>query len=74
MIVSYIFYFVISFLPGFYCEFDELANVSGPCMAGYYCSGGTIEPNPVNQTYGDICPRGHYCPEGSSAKIACPPG
>ncbi|XP_071958738.1 uncharacterized protein [Antedon mediterranea] len=60
--------------PGYYCQFDELANVSGPCQAGFYCSGSTILPNPVNDTTGDICPQGYYCPEGSSGPEACSPG
>ena len=28
----------------------------------------------VNTTLNDICPAGHYCPEGSVAPIQCPPG
>lgn len=27
-----------------------------------------------NTTLNDICPPGHYCPEGSAAPIQCPPG
>ena len=25
-------------------------------------------------TKGDLCPAGHYCPEGSSSGTPCPPG
>ncbi|XP_070551431.1 multiple epidermal growth factor-like domains protein 6 [Ptychodera flava] len=60
--------------PGYYCLTDELATESGLCMAGYYCNGSTILPNPVNETTGDICPQGHYCPQGSAYPIACEPG
>ncbi|CAH1797039.1 unnamed protein product, partial [Owenia fusiformis] len=60
--------------PGFHCLTDELDAVSGPCQAGYFCNGSTILPNPVDETTGDICPKGHYCPEQSSAPIACDPG
>lgn len=30
--------------------------------------------NPVNETYGDICPKGHYCPQASSYAIPCSEG
>ena len=60
--------------PGRYCLVDELDVVSGDCMAGYYCNGSTILPNPVNETTGDICPKGHYCPQGSAYPITCDPG
>lgn len=60
--------------PGSFCGADKLANVSGPCGAGFYCSGGTIEQRPANKTYGDICPPGHYCEVGSNAPNACREG
>ena len=28
----------------------------------------------LNTTLNDICPPGHYCPEGSASPIQCPPG
>ena len=28
----------------------------------------------LNSTVNDMCPPGHYCPEGSSAPVQCPPG
>jgi hypothetical protein len=28
----------------------------------------------VNTTLNDMCPPGHYCPQGSSSPIQCPPG
>lgn len=43
-------------------------------MAGYYCSGSSTMPNPVNETFGDICPKGHYCEEASQAAVPCPEG
>ena len=33
--------------PGKYCQTDELDAPSGDCMAGHYCSGSTIVPDPV---------------------------
>lgn len=60
--------------PGSYCLHDELGSTSGLCLEGYYCNGSTIVPNPVNDSTGDICPKGHYCPTGSTYPIACEPG
>lgn len=59
---------------GYYRDVDELSSVSGPCDAGYYCSSGSTMPNPVNETFGDICPKGHYCPAASASAIPCPEG
>lgn len=59
---------------GYYCDMDELSAVSGPCTTGYYCSSGSTMPNPVNETFGDICPKGHYCPEASPSAMPCPEG
>ena len=44
------------------------------CVSGYYCNGSSTVSNPVNETYGDICPKGHYCPEASPYPIACSEG
>ena len=57
--------------PGSYCDQDELATVSGDCTAGYYCNGSTVPAQPVNLTTGDICPKGHYCPQKSAYPIPC---
>ena len=59
---------------GYYCETDELSAVTGPCLAGYYCSLASTMPNPVNETFGDICPKGNYCPLASQAPTPCPEG
>lgn len=42
--------------------------------AGYFCSGGSPEPAPVGQIYGDVCEAGHYCPNGTDISVPCPPG
>jgi hypothetical protein len=68
--------------PGSYCDTAGISVVSGPCMAGYYCSGqpygnsdgGADHANPVGQLFGDRCPEGYYCPQGSSQPVACPKG
>ncbi|XP_062816991.1 zonadhesin isoform X2 [Anolis carolinensis] len=60
--------------PGFYCASSELAAPSGPCDAGFYCTGGAIVPNPKDGALGNLCPRGHFCPQGSSSPFPCPAG
>lgn len=60
--------------PGYYCEQDKLDRESGHCAAGYFCNGSTVYSHPVNQTNGDRCPKGHYCPSKSSYPSPCPPG
>lgn len=59
---------------GYYCGMDELSAESGQCLAGYYCNGSSTLQNPVNETFGDICPKGHYCPTASSYPIPCAEG
>ena len=60
--------------PGYYCSDSGLSEVSGPCFAGHYCSGGSSQPNPVGETFGDVCPPGTYCEEGSLSPSLCAPG
>ena len=48
--------------------------VAGQCTQGYYCSGGAITQNPTGESYGDVCPPGHYCPTGTHTPTPCPAG
>jgi len=57
-----------------FCESNGLTEVTGDCLAGYYCTSGAILRNPVDQPYGDLCTAGHYCEEGSAWPQPCPPG
>jgi len=41
---------------------------------GYYCTGGSEEPEPVGKDYGNTCTAGHYCPNGTHTPVPCPPG
>eukprot|EP00752_Nemacystus_decipiens_P010330 g9202.t1 len=59
---------------GKYCGGNALTAVSGNCAAGHYCTSRSIVENPSGQTYGDICPAGHYCEEGSAYPEPCPTG
>ena len=35
---------------------------------------GSSEAEPIQKTYGDLCPEGHYCNIGTSEPNKCPPG
>ncbi|XP_052778533.1 multiple epidermal growth factor-like domains protein 6 [Mya arenaria] len=75
-----------SCIGGFYCGSDNLTSPSGPCGAGHYCTSGALSANPtmlsasqcpagtVHPIVGDVCPIGHYCPEGTDNPIGCPAG
>eukprot|EP01135_Chromosphaera_perkinsii_P006890 Nk52_evm45s621 gene=Nk52_evmTU45s621 len=60
--------------PGMFCASTGLNAVSGQCDAGYVCTGGSKEKNPVGKSYGDVCPAGHYCPVGTHTPVKCPIG
>ncbi|XP_074535628.1 uncharacterized protein LOC141797844 [Halichoeres trimaculatus] len=59
--------------PGFYCT--QGSNTATPRVTG-----DTTSPSPLpddstqGQFHGDVCPAGHYCPEGSAKPSPCPPG
>ena len=47
-------------------HFLGLAAVTGPCAAGYYCSGDAISPlQPALTSTGGPCTTGHYCLQGT---------
>ena len=56
---------------GAYC--DSRSTV-GVCAAGYWCGANATSPEPPEGEYGGRCPPGAYCPAGSPAPVACPPG
>ena len=61
---------------GSYCSKSQLSAVSGSCNAGHYCTSGATVPSPVAAlfSFGDVCPKGNYCPAGSSTYTACGTG
>lgn len=66
--------------PGQYCT-DPLTGLSsGACAGGFYCSGGSWtatprgELNVYGDAIGDVCPQGHFCPNGTDIPLACPVG
>ncbi|XP_055735232.1 keratinocyte proline-rich protein-like [Salvelinus fontinalis] len=56
--------------PGHYCSIEGLASPSGLCAAGFYCPFDFSSTTP----YAFLCPKGHYCPEGSPLALPCPTG
>ncbi|XP_072282810.1 uncharacterized protein [Pyxicephalus adspersus] len=64
-------------LPGMFCRDWASSAVSGPCQAGFFCTAGSLVPNPSgngNESFGGVCPPGHFCPPGTSMPIPCPYG
>ncbi|RUS80924.1 hypothetical protein EGW08_011305, partial [Elysia chlorotica] len=60
--------------PGTYCDVDGLTAPAGNCTPGHYCTLGSDTQSPIGQAYGDYCPSGHYCPEGTGSPVPCPSG
>ncbi|XP_023933458.1 uncharacterized protein LOC106181652, partial [Lingula anatina] len=60
--------------PGMYCQTPGLEAPTGNCSAGFYCTLTSNTSMPTDGVTGNICPLGHYCPEGSTAQQPCPPG
>ncbi|KAH0623289.1 hypothetical protein JD844_031443 [Phrynosoma platyrhinos] len=62
-------------LPGHYCDTPGLTTVRGPCEEGFYCTLGSMVPDPpVLDHSGGPCPTGYFCPQGTAVPLACPPG
>ncbi len=59
---------------GSYCDVPELAAVTAPCAAGYYCTLGASMADPLDGVTGNLCPMGHFCPLGTQVPEPCPPG
>ncbi len=61
--------------PGYYCQYDGLTEVTGPCNAGYYCViGASSRIQPATTSTGGQCFTGHYCLSGSGYPTPCPRG
>lgn len=56
---------------GYYCPMPALTAPYQQCEAGHYCQIGAQYANPFNQTWGYLCPKGHYCPKGTPTPISC---
>lgn len=58
--------------PGKFCESPGLITPTGDCLQGFYCPEEakirTKEPGSF------VCPPGHFCGNGTSVPLGCPPG
>ncbi|XP_068098135.1 neurogenic locus notch homolog protein 1-like [Hyperolius riggenbachi] len=55
---------------GHFCASGGLSSPTGLCAAGFYCPGNFTSTSPT----AFLCPKGHFCPPGSSHPIPCPTG
>ncbi|XP_075046430.1 uncharacterized protein LOC142107145 [Mixophyes fleayi] len=60
--------------PGHYCDKSGQTQVTGECSEGYYCVHSVQTSTPNQGMLGDLCPLGHYCPNGSAVPHPCPAG
>ena len=60
--------------PGSFCLTEKLSQPTGLCIDGYYCTSGSVVRNPVDGLTGDVCPVGHYCPNGTDVPYKCSNG
>nr|XP_054760935.1 neurogenic locus notch homolog protein 3-like [Lytechinus pictus] len=56
------------------CGGYALTEPNELCAPGYFCAGKAKTKYPTDGETGNICPVGHYCPEGSPAAMRCPDG
>lgn len=56
---------------GKFCDSVRLTAHVDNCLKGYLCTGGAAKRNPVNETYGDRCPAGHWCGVGATTPTKC---
>nr|XP_047130962.1 uncharacterized protein LOC100202447 isoform X1 [Hydra vulgaris] len=70
-------------IGGNYCAFPGISTPTGQCKEGFYCYTGSQEAQPINHIlatdwnfnfYNDICPKGYFCPNGTSTPTPCPRG
>lgn len=48
-----------------------LVTFSADCSAGYYCTGGSWIPDPIDNSTGNICPMHHICVAGNDVPQLC---
>ena len=68
-------------IGGMYCDGYGLTKPRGLCAAGFFCRFGSNSSTPHTTISGgldlpnaDVCPRGYYCPQGTSFPQPCPQG
>ncbi|KAH8067766.1 calcium ion binding protein [Aureococcus anophagefferens] len=61
--------------PGYYCAGSNNPYPTGKCGEGSYRKRPINQYNAEGELNGDLCPKGHYCPQGGQNNpIACPVG
>ncbi|XP_038634721.1 multiple epidermal growth factor-like domains protein 6 [Scyliorhinus canicula] len=61
-------------IPGYACSGMALAQPIELCAPGFYCKERAKSTRPVDGETGDLCPEGHYCPEGTAIPLRCGDG
>jgi hypothetical protein len=56
-----------------YCDLFGASAASGPCAAGYVCTGGANASVPTTAS-GYPCVAGYYCPSGTTGMLQCQAG
>ena len=54
--------------------FAGLSKYYGLCTGGHICLEGSANSVPAGLQEGYECPVGHYCPDGATVALRCPPG
>ena len=60
--------------PGWYCPTIGLVVPHAECTESHYCLLGALSPTPDGESWGYLCPVGHYCPQGIPTPQPCPSG
>lgn len=62
--------------PGHYCIGVGKTNSTGKIQAGHWSTTGSTTSTPAedDSLIRGLCPKGYYCPEGSSRPVSCPSG
>ena len=57
---------------GFYCDSYGLSAPTAICNEGYICKFGSNSSSPTDGTTGFVCPKGHFCSNGTLDPTPCP--
>ena len=57
-----------------YIVFTGMAEPNKACEEGHYCRRNAKSGTPDQSTDANICPQGHYCPNGTGEPDNCPKG
>ena len=58
----------------YYCMLTGMPNPINTCAAGYFCRRNATTSTPDQGEDANICPVGHYCPQGTGEPNNCPLG